>query len=221
MASSGVGALRTPPLGADSQGGEVVGEEFDGLRRRTGPLNDDLMRQWYGHTWEHAGYDHPNLANCKNRWTFWNVAIAFGEGFGKVESLADLSCGDAKIPRALAEFSGIEPILGDYAEGYEYQGTLQETLPQIDVVDLYVNTNTLEHLDDPDADMRLMREHCRQMLLGVPLDEHEAAGEHLWEFTKAGIEEMYTEAGFSRVAYCEVDLQPVWEHFKFGLWALQ
>jgi len=189
-------------------------------RRRTEPsLTAGQMEQYYSHPWEHAGYDHVNLANCPNRWTFWNVCVAFGEGFGKVTSLADMSCGDGRIPKSLADYSGIEPILGDYAPGYPYQGTLQETVPQLDVVDLYVCTNTIEHLEDPDGDLKLVRDHTRQLLLACPIDEAEAVGEHVWAFTKLGVEEMLVEAGFERLAYCEIDMNPVWEHLKFGIWA--
>jgi hypothetical protein len=188
-------------------------------RRRTGRYSQAELDADYSRPWEHAGYDHGNLANCPNRWTFWNVCVAFGEGFGRVGSIADMSCGDAKIPRALAEFSEVEPLLGDYAEGYPYRGTLQETLPQIPVVDLYVCTNTLEHLNEPDEDLRLIREHCANLLLAVPIDEWDAAGQHLWAWSKEGVEDMIAAAGFARSAYCEVDMTPLWEHLKFGIWA--
>jgi len=188
-------------------------------RRRTGYYGQEDMDRDYGKPWEHAGYDHVNLANCPNRWTFWNVCVAFGEGFGRVASLADMAAGDGKIPRSLAEYSGIEPILGDYAPGYQYQGTYQETVPQLPVVDLFVSTNTLEHLNYPDDDLKLIREHTRQLLLGVPIDEHDAEGQHLWFWSKEGVEDMIRGAGFERMAYCEVDMGPIWEHLKFGIWA--
>lgn len=195
-------------------------------RQRRGYYTDEQIAADYGATpvpldaTDPRGYDHGNLANCKNRFIHQNVEVAFGEGFGKVKSIADMSAGDARVPRSLAEYSGIEPLLGDYFAGYQFQGTLQETLPQIGVVELYVCTNTIEHLNDPDADVKLMREHCENMLLSCPIDEYDAGGQHLWFYSREGVEDMFHEAGFSQQAYCELDENPVWEHFKFGIWAL-
>jgi hypothetical protein len=192
------------------------------VRRRTGPpFTREQLDESYRDPPPPAGYDHVNLASCPNRWTFHNVCVAFGEGFGKVGSIADMSAGDGRIPRSLAAYSGIEPLLGEYTDkyGYPYVGTLQETVPQLPVVDLYVCTNTVEHLNYPDTDLRLIRQHCRNLLLACPIDEQDAEGQHLWYFTRRGVEDMFEAAGFQRSAYCELDESPLWEHFKFGIWA--
>jgi len=195
-------------------------------RQRRGYYTEEQIAADYGVVWpqaaddDSAGYAHQNLAGCKNRFIMQNVCVAFGEGFGKVTSLADMSCGDARVPRSLAEYSGIEPILGDYTPGYAYTGTLQETVPKLPVVDLFVSTNTVEHLNEPDEDLKLIRQHCNKLLLACPIDEHDAGGQHLWFWTREGVEDMFTAAGFRQEAYCELDENPVWEHFKFGMWAL-
>jgi hypothetical protein len=168
-----------------------------------------------------AGYAHTNLANCHNRFIHQNVIVAFGEGFGKVSSIADLSAGDARVPRALADYSDIIPILGDYADyGYQYTGPIEVTMIMMPPVELYVSTNTLEHLNNPDAHLALVRQKCEKLLLSVPIDEHDAGGQHLWFWTREGVEDMTKAAGFAVQAYCELDEGPVWEHFKFGIWAL-
>jgi hypothetical protein len=197
------------------------------IRRRVSDMNKEEMDRDYLNPGtplndtDPAGYSHANLAGCHNRFIHQNLCVAFGEGFGQVASLADLSAGDGRIPKSLAAYSGITAVLGDYGNwGYQYQGTYQETVPQIEPVELFVSTNTLEHLDDPDGDMKLIRTKCDKMLLSCPIDEVDAGGQHLWFWTREGVEDIFKAAGFQQEAYCELDENPVWEHFKFGIWAL-
>src|SRR5690348_2978023 len=80
--------------------------------------------------------------------------IEAGQKIGKVTSVADLSCGSATIARA---FDAPVCILGDVAPGYDYTGPLEQTLEEIPHVQLYVCTETLEHLDDPDKVLKQIR----------------------------------------------------------------
>jgi hypothetical protein len=175
----------------------------------------------YSAPWEQAPNDHPHLANCPNPWTYWDLTIALGQGFGKVASLADMSCGDATIARALGEYNEVVPLLGDLASGYEFEGSLQETVSLLPVVELFICTNTLEHLDDPDADLRLIRDHTDKLLVSTPVDEwNEPSGGHYWAWSREGVEEMLGAAGFQVSAYVELDLTPFWNpHCKHGMWA--
>lgn len=179
------------------------------------------LTELYGRPWEQAPADHPHLEHCPNPWVYWDLIVAVGKSFEAVSSIADLSCGDGRIARALGEHFGCDPVLGDLAQGYPYRGTLQETVPMLGVVDLYVCTNTVEHLDDPDSDLRLIRPHCREMLLSTPVDEWvEPSGGHYWAWSREGVEEMVQAAGFEVSAYVELDLTPWWNpHCKHGIWA--
>jgi hypothetical protein len=185
------------------------------------PYSADELAELYAAPWSQAPADHPHLANCPNPWTYWDLTIALGKGFGKVSSIADLSCGDGTIARALGEYSEVSPVLGDLAPGYGLQGTLQETVPQLSRVELFICTNTVEHLDDPDADLRLIREHSDKLLVSTPIDEwDEPSGGHYWAWSRQGVEEMLTAAGFAVSAYVELDLTPYWNpHCKHGMWA--
>ncbi len=158
--------------------------------------------------------------------TFQNTAVALGiGGAGKVDSIADMSCGTGDIARKIAAYSGIEPLLGEFGGGYDYQGTLQDTVPQLPVVDLFICTETVEHLDDPDADLALIREHTRMLLLSTPVDEDESGdGEplatgHYWAWSREGVEDMLNTAGFEVSANIVLDMTPgMWTHCKFGMW---
>jgi hypothetical protein len=150
-----------------------------------------------------------------------NVAISLGLGLGKLDSIADMSAGAAEIPRGIAEASDIEPLLGDYAEGYEYRGKLGDTVPQLGVVDLFVCTETLEHLDDPFEDLKLIREHCEHLLVTTPIDEpeDEESWGHMWVWSKSDVDMLLTEAGFETLAFVLLDMRPLWyDHCAFGMW---
>jgi Methyltransferase domain len=159
--------------------------------------------------------------------TYQSVVVGLGQGIGQVGSIYDMSCGSGDIARMLGKYSGIEPTLGDLGPGYEYHGTLQETVPQLDIADLFILTETLEHLDDPTADLALIREHCRNLLVTTPESEGVANGDqpavgHYWIWDRAGVEELLTGAGFTVRAYVLLDPTPeLWAHCAFGMWMLR
>jgi hypothetical protein len=191
-------------------------------RVRVRPLYSDTeLLELYGKPWEQASSDHPHLAHCPNPWIYWDLMIAVGKSFTEIDSIADMSAGDGRISRALGEHHGVEPVLGDFAPGYAHTGTLQETVPTLGIVDLYICTNTVEHLDDPDADLKVIREHTVEMLLSTPVEEwNDPSGGHYWAWSRKGVEEMMLDAGFEVSAYVELDLTPYWNpHCKHGIWA--
>ena len=53
------------------------------------------------------------------------MTVAFAQWFAPVNSLADLSCGDAVIPNNIE--AGVR-YLGDFAPGYEFQGAIDDTI---------------------------------------------------------------------------------------------
>lgn len=166
--------------------------------------------------------DHPELANCQNPGLVDELTIAMGLGFGTVASIADMSCGSGEIPRRLGAHSDIEPILGDFGPGWEYHGPISETVQQLPVVDLFVLAQTLEHLDDPDADLALIRAHCRYLLLATSVDEVELVEDHYWSWSRDDVEEMVRAAGFTTSGYIDIDLTAHWyPHCRFGVWALR
>lgn len=195
------------------------------MRQRVRPVYspEELQRLYERPREEAAAYvSHPMLANCPDPAACDYVTIAMGLSFGRIDSIADMSCGSGDIPRKIAEASHIEPLLGDFAPGWEYTGPITETVPQLPVVDLFVLSQTLEHLDDPDSDLKLIRAHCRNLLIASPIDETDVVEDHYWSWGKADIEQMTGEAGFAVSAYIEFDMTPLWyPHCKFGIWAMR
>lgn len=135
---------------------------------------------------------------------------------GKVGTGADLSCGDGTI---LSSLDVGERFFGDFAPGYSLTGPVDETIEQIPPVDLFVSTETLEHLDDPDQTLKLIRGKASTLILSTPVDAFQDSNlEHYWAWSRAGVETMLADAGFTVVAYCEVDFRPSGGDYSFGVW---
>jgi hypothetical protein len=105
--------------------------------------------------------------------------------------VADLSCGNAAIPRALAE----DPVLGDLAPGYPLTGPLEHTIPLVDYADLWVLSETAEHLENPDMVVSRIREKASLLVLSTPLGEFTSDNEqHLWGWDQQGVRDMLEAA---------------------------
>lgn len=125
--------------------------------------------------------------------------------------VADLSCGDGelttRIHRALGAASPV--ILGDLnsrgiaAAGPERPDAcipLPDALAYLEPVDLYVCSETLEHLDDPDAFLSDLRPLTKRLLLTTPVGEStDGNPEHYWGWDTDAVGAMLDAAGFTRV----------------------
>ena len=144
------------------------------------------------------------------------IAIARALADGPLERGADLSCGSAAVLNALAI---AERHLGDFAPGYQYTGPIEETIEQIPDVDLFVCTETLEHLDDPDVVLKQVRAKTRLLVLSTPVDAWDDDNlEHYFAWSQSDVEEMLTAAGFTVAGYAELDFRPYGLVYSFGIW---
>lgn len=138
--------------------------------------------------------------------------------------VADLSTGDAAIPRGILEAfppSKVSLILGDIADGYELTGTIGETLPHMapNSVHLFVCCETLEHVADPDAMLREIRFHADTLLMSTPVDNLDDDNpEHLWGWQRQDVEDMLTAAGWKVEAFRDLDLRPKGFPYRWGMW---
>lgn len=119
-------------------------------------------------------------------------------------SVADLSCGDAAIAQTLAVSGLYDLYLGDYASGYEFHGSIEETINEIPQVGLFVCCETLEHLDDPDAILRQIRLKADMLLLSTPNCPQDENPEHYWAWDAEEVKTMLMSAGWHPVLYDEV-----------------
>lgn len=136
------------------------------------------------------------------------------------ETVADLSCGDG----ALVELAGLMDVdrahLGDLAEGWAwpYRGPIEQTIHQIPPVDVFVCTETLEHVEDPDGLLVAIRGKARRLLLSTPVGESDDSNiEHFWGWDAEDLDEMLAAAGWTER---QVDLFEPFEgaYYTYQVW---
>lgn len=133
-------------------------------------------------------------------------------------TVADLSCGDAAIARSLAVSHGARLILGDFAAGYEHQGRIEDTIQRIapESVDLWILSETLEHLDDPEAVLWEIRRRAKALVLSTPLGETDRSNrEHVWGWDCEEVGRMLEATGWTP------GLHKVLEHPAGGIYSFQ
>jgi hypothetical protein len=111
-------------------------------------------------------------------------------------SVADLSCGDA----AIVEQAGLQgvAVLGDMVPGWPVCGPIERTIQEIDPVDVFVCSETLEHIQDPDALLTAIRKTADRLLLSTPVGESDDRNpEHYWGWDVEDLDEMLSAAGWS------------------------
>lgn len=130
---------------------------------------------------------------------------------------ADLSCGDGAILRALAP--GLDEVwLGDLnpappgrfwsQEGCAVRRLPAEPLPDSLArlprpVDLYVCSETLEHLADPDWLLARLTAYTRYLFVSTPIAEPAGSGntEHYWSWDVGDVERMLTDTGWTTLEH--------------------
>jgi hypothetical protein len=111
-----------------------------------------------------------------------------------VKSIADLSCGNAAIAKCI---SNVKLYLGDYAPGYKYCGAIEETIHQIPHVDLFILSETLEHLDDPERVLKDIRTKTTNLVLSTPDNAGDDPNpEHYWSWDTDDIRKLLKRTGF-------------------------
>lgn len=137
-------------------------------------------------------------------------------------SIADLSCGDARIARGAVK-DGAELYLGDYAPGYEFTGPIEETIDQIPHVNLVILSETIEHLDDPDLVLRKIRAKSDMLVLSTPDGEgiyypDPGNEQHYWGWTSEDMHKMLVEAGWNPVVHQSINFYDPRFIYNFQIW---
>lgn len=134
-------------------------------------------------------------------------------------TVADLSCGSGAIITGLA--NKVSTYLGDYAPGYDYQGPIEQTVTQLPLVGLFVCSETLEHLEDPELVLGQIRKTSKRLLLSTPISEQpdSAHPEHYWGWDQETVAAMLVSAGWAPVMH--MDLFLPYSPFNFQIYGCE
>lgn len=117
---------------------------------------------------------------------------------GQRRIVADLSCGDAEIARRIEGTKLL--LLGDYVanDAYPYRGRIEHTIKLLGYVDLFVLSETIEHIDDPRQLLTEIRQRASYLVLTTPLDEQDDGNpEHYWGWDEDGIHDLLEQSGWT------------------------
>lgn len=145
-------------------------------------------------------YDHTRWEDHKLRIKVTQKRVQEAVFTHELQSVIDLSCGDGAIAQSLV---GSVPriVLGDITSGWEVTGPIMETIKTIPDAsfDLFICSETLEHVEDPDALVREIRRVAHFAFFSTPENETDAHNnpEHYWAWDKDELSHMLNDAGFS------------------------
>lgn len=192
------------------------------MRQQLRPFySDDQLFDVYPETYDHSKWDDhrrrvQQTVDIVAKWGLpkrWYDAI-------------DLSCGDGAIVTRLQAAGVVEyTCLGDlvYAPHLDVIGKIEDTLPlhvrpggEERRWDLFVCSETLEHVVDPDALLRQARLLASNAVFTTPISETPEHGnpEHYWSWDMNDVKTMLEAAGWEPVS-CTVLPLP---YYQFQVW---
>lgn len=143
-------------------------------------------------------YDHTRWEQHRERVAHTQVLLAHFAHTVNAHTVADLSCGDGLIVLG-CPYPWAEWWLGDMAPAVDtwLAGPIEETIKRIPVVDVFVLSETLEHVERPAELLAAIRQKARYLLLTTPCAEFDDRNpEHYWGWDADGIRELLDGAGW-------------------------
>jgi hypothetical protein len=189
------------------------------VRRQLRPFyTDEELAGVYPAMYDHTRWDDhvERVARTVEIVTWWGETKGWYDG-------VDLTCGDGAILRALLTNGTVQTAYyGDlvFADHLDVVGRVEDTLPAHTVpnrpTDLYICSETLEHVQDPDTLLRQVRAMAANAVFTTPVDETEVHGnpEHYWGWGVDDVRAMLVEAGWDPKRLTVLDLP----FYKFQVW---
>lgn len=136
---------------------------------------------------------------------------------------ADLAAGDGELLRQVqTQCPGAVTFTSDLVPHPELDssGPIEATLDQCPDVDLFVCSETLEHLDDPDDVLRRITSKSRYQIISTPNGEPNLINtEHYWTWDTEGIRGMAEQAGLRPLSQLLFTPTPL--YYTFQIWLME
>jgi hypothetical protein len=188
------------------------------MRRQLRPFyTDEELAGVYPAMYDHTRWDD----HVKRVSQTVDIVMRWGAGRKWFDGI-DLTCGDGAILRALQANGTVQTTYyGDlvHADHLDVIGKVEDTMSGellMDKWDLYICSETLEHVQDPDTLLRNARALARNAVFTTPIDETPEYGnpEHYWGWGLEDIHDMLVDAGWSPEPAVVLDLP----FYKFQVW---
>lgn len=166
------------------------------MRKLRAFYTEEQIAGIYGHTYDHTQWP-EHVARVRRT---IDVAQKLINEHG-LESVTDLSAGDGAIVNGL---TGTVWRTNDISENGDGIEVLVKTAAP---VDLWICTETIEHLEAPWTVLEEIARRTRWLVLSTPLDEDPSIGnyEHYWSFTLADVADLLAQSGFVDAQATELD----------------
>lgn len=183
------------------------------IRRLRPAYSSAELRKVYPHQYDHTQWtDHVQRVQHTVSFITEHWAPA------DVNVVADLSCGDGAIAAAL---DARVRHLGDLVDGAhcEYVGPIEHTVALIPPVDLFILSETLEHVDDPLALLKSIRACARTIFISTPLGEVDDGNpEHYWGWDADGVVSLLAQAAWTPFAFDLFTPEVEDVYYVFQMW---
>lgn len=182
-----------------------------------------------------------NVARSNDQWPdhrLRTLVTASAIAWIEPQSVIDPACGDGSIVLAADKLWGIERVwLSDLSEPnilalvVRLDGTrpewslsrapIEQTMGIVGEYDVIVLTEILEHLEDPDAMLRLASTKARFVVASSPEmrpGQDDTNPEHLWMFDREGYRGLLAGNGWRTVQYTHLNFS---SEYDFQIWVAE
>jgi hypothetical protein len=179
------------------------------VRKQLRPFyTPEQLARVYDHTYNHK-YWPDHIERVHKTTELLDVLAASVEA----KSVADLSCGDgAIVGNSIHPWETI--TLGDYTT----TGPIEEAILHLPHTDVFVLSETLEHVEDPDNLLAMLRVVADTLLVTTPCGEiTDENPEHYWGWDTDAVGDMLRAAGWTPISL-ELFTPVSVPYYTFQMW---